>query len=285
MKSSTESLSPTRVKLTIEVPFEEFKPSLQAAYKTIGSQITIPGFRKGKIPDAIVDQRIGRPAVLDEAINTALPGWYSQALQDSKIQPLSQPDIDLTKFVDGEPIEITAELDVRPELVLPDVSKIAVTVDDAAVSDDDVDEQIEELRKRFATFTEVERAAADGDFVTIDLSASQNGTPIEAGAGRVDALHDWLGHDARRTQRSHHRSQGGGVQHVLDPARRRRAGRRGRRRHRRPRVTSRSSSFLTSTTTSPRPLRSSTRSKSCVPTSPIASPAASAWSRPTRPAT
>ncbi len=180
MKSSTESLSPTRVKLTIEVPFEEFKPSLQAAYKSIGSQITIPGFRKGKVPDAIVDQRVGRPAVLDEAINSALPGWYSQALQDTKIQPLSQPDIDLTKFVDGEPIEITAELDVRPELVLPDVSKIAVTVADAAVTPDNVDEQIEELRKRFATFSEVERAAADGDFVTIDLSAAQDGEPIEA---------------------------------------------------------------------------------------------------------
>ena len=119
MKSSTESLSPTRVKLTIEVPFEEFEPNLQTAYKTIASQITIPGFRKGKIPNAIVDQRVGRPAVLDEAINSALPGWYSQALQDTKIQPLSQPEIDLAKFVDGEPIEVTAELDVRPELELP----------------------------------------------------------------------------------------------------------------------------------------------------------------------
>ncbi|GAA3511455.1 trigger factor [Aeromicrobium panaciterrae] len=180
MKSSTESLSPTRVKLTIEVPFEEFEPNLKTAYKTIASQITIPGFRKGKIPNAIVDQRIGRPAVLDEAINSALPGWYSQALQDTKIQPLSQPDIDLTKFNDGEPIEITAELDVRPELDLPDVSKIAVTVADAEVTPDDVEEQIEELRKRFATFAEVDRAAADGDFVTIDLSAAQNGEPIEA---------------------------------------------------------------------------------------------------------
>jgi trigger factor len=180
VKSTTETLSPTRVKLTIEVPFEEFKPSLDAAYKTIGSQITIPGFRKGKVPAAIVDQRVGRTAVLDEAINSALPGWYSQALQDTKIQPLSQPDIDLSKFEDGEPIEVTAELDVRPELDLPDVSTIEVTVEDAEVSDDDVEEQLTALRERFATFAEVDRAAAEGDFLTIDLSASQNGEEIEA---------------------------------------------------------------------------------------------------------
>ena len=180
VKSTTETLSPTRIKLTIEVPFEEFKPSLDAAYKTIGSQITIPGFRKGKVPAAIVDQRVGRTAVLDEAINSALPGWYSQALQDTKIQPLSQPDIDLSKFEDGEPIEVTAELDVRPELELPDVSTIEVTVEDAEISDDDVEEQLTALRERFATFAEVDRAAAEGDFLTIDLSASQNGEDIEA---------------------------------------------------------------------------------------------------------
>ncbi|HWV26497.1 MAG TPA: trigger factor [Aeromicrobium sp.] len=180
MKSTTESLSPTRIKLTIEVPFEDFETNLKAAYKTIGSQISVPGFRKGKVPAAIVDQRIGRGAVLDEAINAALPGWYSQALQDAKIQPLSQPEIDLTKFVDGEPIEVTAELDVRPEITLPDVAAVAVEVDDAEVTDDDVTEQLDALRERFATFTEVDRPAAEGDFITIDLSAAtKDGTPIE----------------------------------------------------------------------------------------------------------
>lgn len=180
MKSTTENLSPTRVKLTIEVPFEEFEPSLQAAYKTIGAQITIPGFRKGKVPSAIIDQRVGRSAVLDEAINSALPGWYSEALQETKIQPLSQPEIDLAKFADGEPIEVTAELDVRPEIDLPDLSKIEVSVADAAVSDEDVDEQVAGLRERFATFTEVERPAQDGDSVTVDLSAAtKDGEQIE----------------------------------------------------------------------------------------------------------
>ncbi|AWB91680.1 trigger factor [Aeromicrobium chenweiae] len=178
MKSTTETLSPTRVKLTIEVPFEEFKPSLDAAYKTIGSQITIPGFRKGKVPAAIVDQRIGRGAVLDEALNSALPGWYSQALQDTNVQPLSQPEIDLSKFEDGETIEVTAELDVRPELEIPDVSAIEVTVEDAAVTDEDIDEQLTALRERFATFAEVDRPVAEGDFLTIDLSAAQNGEEI-----------------------------------------------------------------------------------------------------------
>nr|MCW2727079.1 trigger factor [Aeromicrobium sp.] len=178
MKSTTETLSPTRIKLTIEVPFEEFKPNLDAAYKTIGSQITIPGFRKGKVPAAIVDQRVGRGAVLDEAINAALPGWYNQALQDTNIQPLSQPEIDLSKFEDGEPIEITAELDVRPELTIPDVSTITVTVEDAEVADDDVDEQLTALQERFATFAEVDRPVAEGDFLTIDLSAAQNGEDI-----------------------------------------------------------------------------------------------------------
>ncbi len=180
VKSTTETLSPTRVKLTIEVPFEEFETSLQAAYKTIGAQITIPGFRKGKVPAAIVDQRVGRSAVLDEAINSALPGWYSSALQETNLQPLSQPEIDLAKFVDGEPIEVTAELDVRPEIELPDLSTISVTVADATVSDDDIEEQVTALRERFATFTEVERAAQDGDSVTVDLSAaSKDGAQIE----------------------------------------------------------------------------------------------------------
>ncbi len=180
MKSTTESLSPTRVKLTIEVPFEEFEPNLKDAYKTIGSQITVPGFRKGKVPAAVVDQRVGRGVVLDEAINAALPGWYSQALQETNTQPLSQPEIDLTRFADGEPIEVTAELDVRPEISLPDVSAISVEVADAAVADDDVEEQLDALRERFATFTEVDRAAQDGDFVTIDLSAAtKDGEAIE----------------------------------------------------------------------------------------------------------
>lgn len=180
MKSSTESLSPTRVKLTIEVPFEEFQPQLDEAYKSIGQQINVPGFRKGKVPPPIIDQRIGRSTVLDEAMNNALPDWYSQAVQESEIQPLSQPDIDLAKFDDGEAIEITAELDVRPDIELPDLTNLAATVADADVTDEDVDEQITGLQEKFATHVDVDRAAADGDYVSIDLSAAQDGELIEA---------------------------------------------------------------------------------------------------------
>ena len=202
MKTSTESLSPTRVKLTIEVPFEDFQPSLDKAYKSIGGQIQVPGFRKGKVPAAIVDQRVGRGAVLDQAINDALPNWYSEAVQDAELQPLSQPDIDLTKFADGEPIEITAELDVRPPISVPDPASISVQVQNAEVSDADIDEQLEALRERFATFTDVERAAADGDAVTLDLSAADKdgkqvdgaqteGLPYTIGSGALlDGLDD-----------------------------------------------------------------------------------------------
>jgi trigger factor len=180
VKTSTESLSPTRVKLTIEVPFEDFKPSLDRAYTSIGGQIQVPGFRKGKVPAAIVDQRVGRGAVLDQAINDALPAWYSQALQEAELKPLSQPEIDLTKFADGEPIEITAELDVRPPITVPDASGISVKVADAEVSDSDVDEQLNALREQFATYIDVERPAADGDAITVDLSASdKDGNPVE----------------------------------------------------------------------------------------------------------
>lgn len=182
MKTSTETLGPTRVKLTIEVPFEDFQPSLDKAYKTIGSQIQVPGFRKGKVPAAVVDQRVGRGAVLDQAINDALPAWYSQAVQEAELKPLSQPEVDLTKFADGEPIEITAELDVRPEIAVPDVTDITVEVADAEVTDADVEDHLQALRERFATFTDVERPAADGDAVSLDLSAADKDGNLVEGA-------------------------------------------------------------------------------------------------------
>lgn len=180
MKSATETLSPTRVKLTVEVPFEDLKPSLDAAYKQIGQQINVPGFRKGKVPPQIVDQRVGREAVLNEAVNEALPELYGKALEENELQPLGQPEVDLTKLEYGEVMEFTAELDVRPEFEVPTYDDIAVTVEDIDVTDDDVEEQVSGLRERFATFSTVERAVAADDFVTIDLSASKDGEKIEA---------------------------------------------------------------------------------------------------------
>jgi trigger factor len=179
VKSAVETLSPTRAKLTVEVPFEELKPSLDAAYKKIAQQINVPGFRKGKVPPMVIDRQVGRGPVLDEAVNEALPKLYVQALQDNDLQPLAQPEIEITKFEDHETLEFTAELDVRPEITLPDYDGIEVTVDDIELTDQDVEDQVQNLRERFATLTDVDRAAADGDFVVIDLKASKDGETVE----------------------------------------------------------------------------------------------------------
>ena len=181
MKSAVETLSPTRAKITVEVPFEELKPSLDAAYQSIAKQINIPGFRKGKVPPPVIDRQVGRSAVLDEAINDALPKLYVQALQDNDLQPLAQPEIDVTKLEDNSLLEFTAEVDVRPSIDVPAYDSLSVQVDDVTVSDDDVDEQVQELRERFATLKDVERPAADGDVVTIDLKATRDGEAVEGG--------------------------------------------------------------------------------------------------------
>ncbi len=179
MKSSIETLNPTRVKLTVEVPFEELKPSLDSAYKKIASQVSIPGFRKGRVPSAIIDQRVGRGVVLDEAVNEHLPKAYNAAVDEHKVKVLGQPDVDVTEFADGDQLTFTAEVDVRPEIELPDYQGIAVTVADADVTDADVAEQLEGLRTRFGSLSPVERPVADGDFVTIDLEAASDGSPID----------------------------------------------------------------------------------------------------------
>jgi trigger factor len=169
VKSTAETLSPTRVKLTVEVPFDELAPSLDAAYAAIAKQVSIPGFRKGKVPARIIDQRVGRAAVLEEAVNDVLPKAYEEALRENAVVPLGRPEVDVTEIADGQSLTFTAEVDVRPEFDLPDYSGIVVEVDDAEVSDDDVDEQLTGLRGRFASLAPVERAAADGDVLLVDL--------------------------------------------------------------------------------------------------------------------
>ncbi len=181
MKSAVETLSPTRAKITVEVPFEELKPSLDAAYQNIAKQINIPGFRKGKVPPPVIDRQVGRGAVLDEAINDALPKLYIQALEDNDLQPLAQPEIDVTKLEDNSLFEFTAEVDVRPSIEVPAYDGLSVQVDDLAVTDEDIAEQVEALRERFATLKDVERAAQDDDIVTIDLKATSDGEDVEGG--------------------------------------------------------------------------------------------------------
>ncbi len=179
MKSAVETLSPTRAKLTVEVPFEELKPSLDKAYKTIAQQINVPGFRRGKVPPMVIDRQVGRGAILDQAINDALPQLYIQALQDNDLQPLAQPEIEVTRLEDNESLEFTAEVDVKPEIDLPAYDDLTAEVEDISVTDADVEEQVQALRERFATLVDVDRPAADGDFVVIDLRAEQDGTPVE----------------------------------------------------------------------------------------------------------
>ncbi|WP_328913556.1 MULTISPECIES: trigger factor [unclassified Streptomyces] len=181
MKSAVETLNPTRVRLTVEVPFEELKPSLDAAYKKINQQVTVPGFRKGKIPARVIDQRFGRGAVLEEAINDALPKFYTEAVNDGELNVLGQPDVDITEFNDGDELKFTAEVDVRPTIEIPDYSGIEVTVDAVTVSEEDVDESLEQLRDRFASTTPADRPAADGDVVVVDLEASVDGEVLEDG--------------------------------------------------------------------------------------------------------
>ncbi|ADU47886.1 trigger factor [Intrasporangium calvum] len=182
MKSALETLSPTRVKLTVEVPFEELKPSLDAAIKHIGEHVQVPGFRKGKVPARIIEQRVGRAAVLEEAVNNALPDLYGRALEENDVRPLGQPEITDLKVpaTDGEDFSFTAEVDRRPEIELPDFSDIELTVDEAVVSDDDVAERLDALRARFGTLKGVDRPVQDGDFVSIDLSAEIDGEEIDA---------------------------------------------------------------------------------------------------------
>jgi trigger factor len=179
VKSAVETLSPTRAKLTVEVPFEELKPSLDAAYKKIAQQINVPGFRRGKVPPMVIDRQVGRGAVLDEAINEALPRLYVEALQANSLEPLAQPEIDITKLEDNDSLEFTAEVDVKPEIELPGYTGLEVTVEDVAVSDEDVEEQLQNLRERFGSLSEVERPAADGDFVVMDLVATKGGETVE----------------------------------------------------------------------------------------------------------
>src|SRR5680860_645731 len=179
VKSAVETLSPTRAKLTVEVPFEELKPSLDAAYKKIAQQINVPGFRRGKVPPTVIDRQVGRGAVLDQAINELLPQKYVEALQENSLEPVAQPEIEVTRLEDNEALEFTAEVEVKPEITLPDYEGVEAEVEDIELTDADVEDQVQALRERFATLLDVDREAADGDFVVMDLKATQDGEVVE----------------------------------------------------------------------------------------------------------
>jgi trigger factor len=179
VKTDVEELSPTRVKLTVEVPFDELKSALDHAYREVARQVRVPGFRPGKIPPRVIDQRIGRSAVLEQAVNEAVPELYGKALVENDVYPLGQPDLEITRLDDGQELAFTAEVDRRPAFELPDLDGLPVTVDDVEVTPDQVEEYLGSLRERFASLKGVDRPVADGDYVSIDLAASVDGEVVE----------------------------------------------------------------------------------------------------------
>ncbi|KHF42399.1 trigger factor [Saccharomonospora viridis] len=178
MKSTVEQLSPTRVKINVEVPFDELKPNFDRAYRKIAQQVRIPGFRPGKAPARVLESRIGRAPVLDEVINEAIPAKYLEAVRSSEVRTLGQPEFEVTKLEDREVLEFTAEVDVRPEITLPDLDDLTVSVDDVELDESEVDEQLDQLRARFGVLKGVDRPAENGDFVSIDLSATVDGEEV-----------------------------------------------------------------------------------------------------------
>ena len=183
MKTVVERLTPTRVKLTIEVNPVDFKQSLDHAYEHIAETVNIPGFRKGKIPAAILDQRVGRGAILAHAINDGLDSIYRKAIEQEKLRPLGQPSADVKSTPDEKTfagdLVVEIEVEVRPEIKLPEFKGLKVTVDTIKVEKDEVEAELDRLRSRFGTLITVERPAKKGDFTSIDLTASVDGVQID----------------------------------------------------------------------------------------------------------
>ena len=179
MKTDVEELSPTRVRLSVEVPFEELKPSLDKTYREVGRQVRIPGFRPGRVPPPVLDRRVGRDVILSQAVNDAMPDLYAKAVAEGDIYALGEPDVEITSIDYGKELTFTVEVDVRPKFDLPDLASLAVTVDDTLVTPDEVAEYLGSLQERFASLKAVQRAVENGDYVSIDLSASVDGKAVE----------------------------------------------------------------------------------------------------------
>ena len=191
MKSTVEKLSPTRVRINVEVPFTELKAEFDRAYQELAKQVRLPGFRPGKAPAKLLEARVGRGAVLERVVNEALPTRYSEAVSTTELKPIGQPEIEVTRIEDGEELVFTAEVDVRPDIDLPDLSTLEISVEPIEVTDDEVDAELQSLRGRFGTLKGVERAAESGDFVSIDLAAAVNGEDIPD--GRAEGLSHEIG--------------------------------------------------------------------------------------------
>ena len=186
MKSTVETLEPTKVRLTVEIPVEELKSEMDKAYKSIANQVSIPGFRKGHVPARIIDQRFGRAAVIEQVVNEVLPGQYSAAVSENELRPMSQPEVEVTEIpsTTGEltgQLVFTAQVDVVPAFDIPEYGKdTVIEVDPVEVTDEDVQEELDALRGRFASLKTIKRQAKTGDFATIDLVATINGEEVDS---------------------------------------------------------------------------------------------------------
>ncbi|WP_147107644.1 trigger factor [Nesterenkonia populi] len=187
VKSTVEELNPTRVKLTVEVSSEELEPKIKAAYKSIAEQVQVPGFRKGKVPAAIIDQRIGREYVVQQAINDGLQDFYRAGLEDAEVTPLSQPEVSVDEIPDVKTSEgvlkFSGELDIKPQIELPDYKGLEVEVEAREADEAAVQKELDELRDRFGTLKDVDRPAAGEDFVTIAMSAKIDGEEVDSAEG------------------------------------------------------------------------------------------------------
>ncbi|MGA1838370.1 trigger factor [Herbiconiux sp. 11R-BC] len=187
MKTTVEKLSPTRVKIAIFVTPDELKPSIDHAYSHIAESINIPGFRKGKVPPPIINQRVGKEAVLEHAVNDGLDGFYRAAVTENELRPLGRPQADIVEWpkaadFSGD-LELAIEVDVRPEIELPDYEGFEVTVEPAVVDDAAVEEELERLRSRFGTLVTVDRPAKTGDFAQLDLVATVDDIEVDTASG------------------------------------------------------------------------------------------------------
>jgi trigger factor len=182
VKSTIEELGPTRVRMAIEVPWGDLDHAFGEVYKELGRQVRVPGFRPGKVPNRVLDTRIGRPVVLQEVVQHAIPEVYSEVVRENQVRVIGQPEIEVTRLDDNDTLAFTAEVDVVPQLELPPLDDLAVTVDDVEVTDEEIDEQISVMRERFAMLTGVDRPAEDGDYVSIDLEARVDGEILEDGS-------------------------------------------------------------------------------------------------------
>lgn len=185
--STVEQLSPTRVKLHITVTPEELKPSISHAYEHIAQDVQIPGFRKGKVPAPIIDQRVGREAVLEHAVSEGLDVFYREAVTANDVRIVGRPAAEIvewpsTKDFSGD-LKVEVEVDVRPEFELPAYDDITIEVDAVETDEAAVDAELDKLRSRFGTLVTVDRPAKAGDFVELDLVATIDGNEIDRAEG------------------------------------------------------------------------------------------------------